>query len=110
MSIFEQIAAIGVVPVIELDDARHALPLADALAAGGIDVIEVTFRTAAAVDTVRQIALHRPNMLVGAGTVLSEAQADAAKTAGATFALSPASTGRCLPMQHRSTCHLRRAL
>lgn len=89
MSIFKQIAAIGVVPVIALDDARHALPLADALAEGGLGVIEVTFRTAAAIETIRQIAQFRPNMLVGAGTVLNEEQADAAKTAGARFALSP---------------------
>jgi 2-dehydro-3-deoxyphosphogluconate aldolase/(4S)-4-hydroxy-2-oxoglutarate aldolase len=89
MSIFDQIAAIGVVPVIALDDARHALPLADALAEGGLGVIEVTFRTAAAVDTIRQIAQARPSMLVGAGTVLTEEQADTAKAAGATFALSP---------------------
>jgi 2-dehydro-3-deoxyphosphogluconate aldolase / (4S)-4-hydroxy-2-oxoglutarate aldolase len=89
MNIFERVAAIGVVPVIALDDARHALPLADALADGGLRVIEVTFRTAAAVDTIRQIAQHRPEMLVGAGTVLNEAQADAAKAAGGMFALSP---------------------
>lgn len=89
MSIFEQIGAIGVVPVIALDDARHALPLADALAEGGLGVIEVTFRTAAAIDTIRQIAQHRPHMVVGAGTVLNETQADAAKAAGARFALSP---------------------
>ncbi len=89
MSVFERVAAIGVVPVIALDDARHALPLADALAEGGLRVIEVTFRTSAAVDTIRQIAQHRPEMLVGAGTVLTEAQADAAKAAGAMFALSP---------------------
>ncbi len=89
MSVFEQIAAIGVVPVIALDDARHALPLADALAEGGLGVIEVTFRTAAAVETIRQIAQFRPKMLVGAGTVLNEEQANAAKAAGARFALSP---------------------
>jgi 2-dehydro-3-deoxyphosphogluconate aldolase / (4S)-4-hydroxy-2-oxoglutarate aldolase len=89
MTIFDKVAAIGVVPVIALEDARHALPLADALAEGGLGVIEVTFRTAAAVDTIRQIAQHRPEMLVGAGTVLTEAQADAAKAAGAMFALSP---------------------
>jgi 2-dehydro-3-deoxyphosphogluconate aldolase/(4S)-4-hydroxy-2-oxoglutarate aldolase len=89
VSVFEQIAAIGVVPVIALDDARHALPLADALAEGGLGVIEVTFRTAAAVETIRQIAQFRPKMLVGAGTVLNEEQANAAKAAGARFALSP---------------------
>lgn len=89
MSVFERVAVIGVVPVIALDDARLALPLADALAEGGLRVIEVTFRTSAAIDTIRQIAQHRPEMLVGAGTVLTEAQADAAKAAGAMFALSP---------------------
>ncbi len=89
MSIFDQIAAIGVVPVVALDDARHAMPLVDALADGGLKVIEVTFRTAAAVETIRQIAQHRPDVLVGAGTVLNEAQADAARAAGAMFALSP---------------------
>lgn len=89
MTIFDKVAAIGVVPVIALEDARHALPLADALAEGGLGVIEVTFRTTAAVDTIRQIAQHRPEMLVGAGTVLTEAQADTAKAAGAMFALSP---------------------
>lgn len=65
MSVFDQVAAIGVVPVIALDDARHALPLADALAEGGLGVIEVTFRTAAVVDTIRQIVRHRLGMLVG---------------------------------------------
>ena len=89
MSVFDQVAAIGVVPVIALQDARHALPLADALADGGLGVIEVTFRTDAAVEAIRQIARHRPDMLVGAGTVLNETQADAAKAAGAMFALSP---------------------
>ena len=89
LTIFNQIAEIGVVPVIALDDARNALALADALSDGGLRVIEVTFRTAAAVDTIGQIAKHRPNMLVGAGTVLNEDQADAAKAAGAMFALSP---------------------
>lgn len=89
MSIFDQVAAIGVVPVIALDDARHTLQLADALADGGLKVVEVTLRTAAAIDTIRQIARHRPEMLVGAGTVLNEPQADAAKAAGAMFALSP---------------------
>lgn len=89
MNVFDQIAGIGVVPVIALEDAHHALPLADALAEGGLGVIEVTLRTPAALETIRQIALHRPDMLVGAGTVLNEDQADAAKDAGARFALSP---------------------
>ena len=87
--IFDDIARHGVVPVIALDDAAAALPLADALIAGGLPVAEITFRTAAARDTIAAIAAHRPDMLVGAGTVLSEDQVDAALAAGARFALSP---------------------
>ncbi len=66
MSIFDQVVAIGVVPVFAIQDARRALPLADALAKGGFSVIEVTIRTSAAVENIRQIAAHCPNMLVGA--------------------------------------------
>ena len=87
--IFEDIAAHGVVPVIALDDAAAALPLADALIAGGLPVAEITFRTAAARDTIAAIAAHRPEVLIGAGTVLVEDQVDAALAAGALFALSP---------------------
>ncbi len=87
--IFDDIAAHGVVPVIALDDAAAALPLADALIAGGLPVAEITFRTAAARDTIAAIAAHRPEVLIGAGTVLVEDQVDAALAAGARFALSP---------------------
>jgi 2-dehydro-3-deoxyphosphogluconate aldolase/(4S)-4-hydroxy-2-oxoglutarate aldolase len=89
MSIFDQIAAFGVVPVIAIQNAQDALPLADALSAGGLPVAEITFRTPAAVEAIRLIAAHRPEMLVGAGTVLNEAQTDDALAAGAQFALSP---------------------
>lgn len=89
MSIFDTLGSYGVVPVIALDDAAQALPLADALIAGGLPVAEITFRTSAARDTIAAIAANRPDMIVGAGTVLDEAQADAAKEAGASFALSP---------------------
>lgn len=87
--IFEDIAAHGVVPVIALDDAAAALPLADALIAGGLPLAEITFRTAAARETIAAIAAHRPEVLIGAGTVLVEDQVDAALAAGARFALSP---------------------
>jgi 2-dehydro-3-deoxyphosphogluconate aldolase/(4S)-4-hydroxy-2-oxoglutarate aldolase len=86
---FDEISRHAVVPVIALDDAAAALPLADALIAGGLPVAEITFRTAAARDTIAAIATHRPELLVGAGTVLDEAQVDAARDAGARFALSP---------------------
>ena len=89
MSIFDDLAARGVVPVIALDDAEAALPLADALLEGGLPVAEITFRTPAARDTLAAIADKRPEMLVGAGTVLTEEQVDMAAEAGARFALSP---------------------
>lgn len=85
----DALARHGVVPVIALDDAAAALPLADALIAGGLPVAEITFRTAAAAETIAAMARHRPTMIVGAGTVLTEAQVDAAHAAGAQFALSP---------------------
>lgn len=89
MSIFDQLSAYGVVPVIALDDPAAALPLADALIAGGLPVAEITFRTAAARETIAAISKARPAMLIGAGTVLTNAQVDASLEAGAQFALSP---------------------
>jgi 2-dehydro-3-deoxyphosphogluconate aldolase/(4S)-4-hydroxy-2-oxoglutarate aldolase len=86
---FDLIARHGVVPVIALDDAAAALSLADALIEGGLPLAEITFRTPAARDTIAAIARHRPAMIVGAGTILSEDQLDAATDAGARFALSP---------------------
>jgi 2-dehydro-3-deoxyphosphogluconate aldolase/(4S)-4-hydroxy-2-oxoglutarate aldolase len=83
------IAAHRIVPVIAIDSVAHALPLADALLAGGLPVIEVTFRTKAATEVIRTIARERPAMLVGAGTVLDPATVDAAAAAGARFALAP---------------------
>ncbi len=65
--IFDEIARYGVVPVIALDDAAAALPLADALIEGGLLVAEITFRTPAAKQTIAAIARHRPDVLVGAG-------------------------------------------
>lgn len=89
MNIFETISDFGVVPVIAIDDAKDALPLADALISGGLPVAEITFRTAAARDVIADIAAHRPQVQLGAGTVLSVEQVDAAIEAGARFALSP---------------------
>jgi len=87
--VFDAIARHGVVPVIALDDPGAALPLADALMAGGLPVAEITFRTPAAAEAIGLIARARPEMLVGAGTVLDARQADAARAAGARFALAP---------------------
>jgi len=89
MAIFETLSDFGVVPVIAIDRAEDALPLADALIEGGLPVAEITFRTAAAPDAIAAIAKARPEVHLGAGTVLTEAQVDAAKDAGARFALSP---------------------
>lgn len=83
-----RIRQIGIVPVVVLDDASHAAPLAAALAAGSLPVAEVTFRTAAAADSIAAMAAQ-PGMLVGAGTVLTVDQVDQALAAGARFIVSP---------------------
>ena len=92
--VFDKIAAFGVVPVIAIDSAEQALPLADALIAGGLPLAEITFRTEAAAETIRTIAKNRPQMLVGAGTVLNPATVAAAREAGAAFAVAPGLNAR----------------
>ena len=86
--IVSQLAKHKLVPVIALEDAAHAEPLAQALVEGGLPVAEVTFRTAAAAESIRTMA-SRGDLLVGAGTVLTPAQADEARAAGAKFAVAP---------------------
>lgn len=83
------IGEIGLVPVIKLDDAKDAVPLAKALLAGDLPVAEVTFRTSAAEESIRRISSEVPDMLVGAGTVLSIDQVKKAVGAGAKFIVSP---------------------
>ena len=85
-----------VIPVVTIDDADHAVPLARALLAGGIGIIEVTLRTSAGLPSLRRIAEEVPQMLVGAGTVLSVGQAEDAVAAGAQFLVSPGTTERLL--------------
>lgn len=87
--VIEEISKIGIVPVIALDDAKDAEPLAKALCEGGLPCAEVTFRTAAAEDSIRIMAEKFPEMLVGAGTVLTTEQVDRAVNAGAKFIVSP---------------------
>jgi 2-dehydro-3-deoxyphosphogluconate aldolase/(4S)-4-hydroxy-2-oxoglutarate aldolase len=87
--IFERIRATGIVPVIKLEKAADARPLGKALLEGGLPVAEVTFRTGAAPEAIRILRAEFPGMLVGAGTVLTPAQADAAIAAGAAFAVTP---------------------
>ena len=87
--LLKKIKDIGIVPVIVLEDVADALPLAEALIEGGLPCAEVTFRTAAAEDSIRAICQAYPEMLVGAGTVLTTDQVDRAMAAGAKFAVSP---------------------
>lgn len=89
MDIQKQLSNIGIIPVIAIEDAKKAVPLAKALAAGGLPAAEVTFRTAAAEDAIRAIAKEVPEMVLGAGTVLTTEQADRAMAAGATFIVAP---------------------
>ena len=89
MTVLERLARSGVVPVVVLDRAEDAVPTARALLAGGVDVMEITFRTAAAADSIRAVAAEVPEMLVGAGTVVDRDQAELAVSCGAQFIVSP---------------------
>ena len=91
MSLHKIIENCGIIPVVVLDDVSNAVPLAKALLTGGINICEITFRTAAAEESIRQIALNVPEMIVGAGTVLTKEQLKAATDAGAKFIVSPGS-------------------
>lgn len=85
----EQLRELGIVPVVVLHNAEDALPLAGALIKGGLPCAEVTFRTNAAEDAIRRITEEYPEMLVGAGTVLTVEQVERARDAGAGFIVSP---------------------
>lgn len=87
--VLQQVSNIGIIPVIAIEDAAKAVPLARALTAGGLPAAEVTFRTAAGEEAIRQIAQNCPEVLVGAGTVLNVDQCDRAVAAGAKFIVSP---------------------
>lgn len=89
MNVLEQLRALRLVPVIVIDDPEDAVPLARALAAGGLPCAEVTFRTARAADALRRITAEVPDLLAGAGTVLTAEQAGAARAAGARFIVAP---------------------
>lgn len=88
MAILEQLATRRIVPVVVLDDAAHASPLAEALVEAGLPVAEVTFRTAAAQEAIRIMA-DRGDILIGAGTILTVEQVDQAVAAGANYIVSP---------------------
>lgn len=87
--ILERLRQLRLVPVIVIDDPADALPLAEALVEGGLPCAEVTFRTAAAGEAIRRIADEHPDLVLGAGTVLTREQAAEARAAGAQFIVAP---------------------
>lgn len=89
MNVMEKISKCGVVPVVVLDKAEDAIPTAEAMLRGGIDVMEITFRTAAAPDAIKAVSENCPNMLVGAGTVVTLEQCKKAVECGAKFIVAP---------------------
>ena len=88
-NLLEQLSSLKLIPVVKLDRAADAVPLAKALIEGGLPAAEITFRTPCAAETIAAITAAYPDMLVGAGTVLTPEQADAAVAAGASFIVSP---------------------
>ena len=85
----KEIGKLKVIPVVAIDDAEAALPLADALAEGGLGVAEITFRTEAGAAVIKKIAEGRPKMLVGAGTILTVDNLRRARDCGAVFGVAP---------------------
>ena len=89
MEVLNRLALAGVVPVVVLENAKDAVPTAKAMVAGGIDVMEITFRTAAAADSIKAVSEGCPEMLVGAGTVITLEQCKKAVESGAKFIVAP---------------------
>ncbi len=89
MNVLERIGQLGIVPVVKIDRPEQAAPLAEAICAGGLPIAEITFRTEHAAEAIRSITSSVPQMLVGAGTVLTCEQVDRALDAGARFIVSP---------------------
>lgn len=94
--VFASLTGIPVIPVVVIDDPDDAVPVARALARGGLPVIELTLRTPSALASIKAISAEVPEVLIGAGTVTTPAQANDAVTAGAQFLVSPGSTPRLL--------------
>ena len=92
MSISKILSLGPVMPVIVIEQANHAIPLGEALLAGGIKTIEITLRTSAALNAIEQLAKHLPEIYVGAGTILTKENATQAKNSGAKFCVSPGTT------------------
>ena len=89
MNAMERMARSVIVPVGVLEDAKDAVPTAKAMCAGGVDVMEITFRTAAAADSIRAVSENCPEVLVGAGTVITLEQCKTAVACGAKFIVAP---------------------
>ena len=89
MDVLNRLARAIVVPVVVIDDAKDAVPTANAMKAGGVDVMEITFRTAAAPDAIKAVAENCPDVLVGAGTILNLDQCKLAVEMGAKFIVAP---------------------
>ena len=88
-NVLDKLSKYGVVPVIAIESVESALPLADALIEAGLPVAEITFRTDAAADAISRLAKERPELILGAGTVLTLENMQKAKDCGATFAVAP---------------------
>ncbi len=93
---YKKLEAAKIVPVVVIDDAKDAVDLANAISNGGINIIEVTFRTAAAKEAIQLIHDKCPDMIVGAGTVLTTEQVDAAVSAGSEFIVTPGSNPKVI--------------
>ena len=93
-AVLDRLRAVRIVPVITIDDPADAAPLARALAAGGLSCAEITFRTPRAAEALRRMTAEVPEVFAGAGTVLTPAQAKAARDAGARFVVSPGFNAR----------------
>ena len=100
MTVFEQIAKLKVVPVIAIESPDAALPLADALIGGGLPIAEITFRTEAAAAVIRKMSLERPNLFVGAGTILTLDNLKAAVDSGAKFGVAPGCNPKIIEAAH----------
>ncbi|NLI20002.1 MAG: bifunctional 4-hydroxy-2-oxoglutarate aldolase/2-dehydro-3-deoxy-phosphogluconate aldolase [Clostridiales bacterium] len=89
MDMIQRLSMAGIVPVIKVEDANDAVPLCKALSDGGLPVAEITFRSDAAEEAIRRVHAELPEVILGAGTVLTTEQADRATAAGATYIVSP---------------------
>jgi 2-dehydro-3-deoxyphosphogluconate aldolase/(4S)-4-hydroxy-2-oxoglutarate aldolase len=89
MDVVQRISDIRVIPIIAIERLEDALPLADAVSRGGLPALEITFRTQAAPEVIALLKRERPNMLLGAGTILTPEQVETAQRAGAHFGISP---------------------